>query len=258
MDLLIERNVIPKHKAGTFCLGYGNWGRTRPLSLSSKLTDVGVQPHSTLILSIRVRGSSHSHPKRPIPYVDIPPHPIHSSSSHKDITMADPETPHTSSSKWKANGTNQTMVRKCKKGQRKDGTFQTECTITLSENEVIIIHVRKDGKWFCHCSKHDDPCLYDNQNTLQQHYRRAQVKAKKQKINLKWNVSTFTTPNDIPHSPFEYQDPEGLDSSYSYIGQLSKKRCTTTSADKYDSTDHHSSTLEEEPRDFPVASLLFF
>ena len=85
MDLLIERKVIPKNKAGTFFLGYGNWGRSKPLSLSSKLTSVGVRPHSTLILNMRILGGSHPM-QRMISYVDVPPH--HYSTPLKNITLA--------------------------------------------------------------------------------------------------------------------------------------------------------------------------
>jgi len=83
MDLLIERKVIPKNKAGAFFLGYGSWGRSKPLFLSSKLTSVGVRPHSTLILNMRVLGGSH---RRMIPYVDVPPHRY--STSLKNTALA--------------------------------------------------------------------------------------------------------------------------------------------------------------------------
>ena len=183
---------------------------------------------------MRVRGGS-SRPKKAIPYVDIPYHPIHSSSSRGGDSAST-----SSSSKRKRTQADDTVIRKCNNHQRKDGTFQTECTVRPSKKEIITIRVRKDGKWVCHCSEHPEPRLHDNPRALQQHYQRAKRNAEKEKIKLKWNVSTFpNTSNDILTPPsFENQDPEGIDSDTS---KPSKKRRTTD----YDS-DGASSTSEEE------------
>jgi hypothetical protein len=216
-------------------------GRTKPLSLSFQThpcrRSAAFHPHPKHACSRRQLPS-----KRGIPYVDIPYHPIHSSSSRKDDSAS------TSSSKRKRTQADDTVIRKCNKGQRKDGTFQTECTISPSKGEIITIRVRKDGQWVCHCSEHKDPRLHDNPNSLQQHYRRAQEKAKKEKIKLEWNVSMFATHLTTYSLPFENQDPEGLDS---YTGKPSKEK-RTTSNDEYDIPYHpiHSSSSH---KDIPMA-----
>ena len=75
MAILVGRQVIPKKDAGAFCLGYGGWGRTKPLSLSAKLSDIGIQPHSTLVLSLKTPGGSFRRNQRA--FVDVPPRPLH-------------------------------------------------------------------------------------------------------------------------------------------------------------------------------------
>ncbi|KDR71945.1 hypothetical protein GALMADRAFT_213439 [Galerina marginata CBS 339.88] len=74
LDLLVAMRLIPRKDLGSFYLRHRVWGRTKPLSLSEKLSDKGVQRYPTLFLGLRVRGGS-SRRHRSFVYVDVPPAP---------------------------------------------------------------------------------------------------------------------------------------------------------------------------------------
>ena len=137
---------------------------------------------------MRVRGGS-SHPKRLILYVDIP---HHSSSSRKNVTMADPDNRASTSSNSKRKRTDHDRLppkRSSRSKPEADPTRknQRECRLKDPKGNTIVVFRRSKDEWFCHCSSEPSPHLFSNPPALRVHYARA----KKRDNKLEWNVSTF-------------------------------------------------------------------